>query len=117
MRRRPRLRQASPPVDGEKVADAIDGPHPRREVVDGRRQRADRDIGKLPEAERRILHERAFAANEEEPGDITLAQVPAVHQRDGVPCARHSPTPTVSWQCAPRCRPPSGTLPPPSRRR
>ena len=69
--------------DGEEVADAIDGLDPCRGVVDGRRQRADRDIGKLPEAERRILYERAFAANEEEPGDITLAQVPAVHQRDG----------------------------------
>jgi hypothetical protein len=32
---------------------------------------ADRDIGKLPEAGRRILRERAFTAYEEEPGDIT----------------------------------------------
>ena len=44
---------------------------------------ADRDVGKLPEAERRILHERAFATYEEEPGDIALAQVPAVREGDG----------------------------------
>ena len=42
-----------------------------------------RDVGKLPEAERRILHERALAANEEEPGDIARAQVPAVREGDG----------------------------------
>src|SRR4029077_15220636 len=69
--------------DGQEVAEAIDGLYPRRRVVDGRGQRADRDVDELPEAERRILHEGAFAADEEEPGDLAVVQVPVVHERDG----------------------------------
>lgn len=43
---------------------------------------AHRDVDELPEAERRVLHEGAFAADEEEPGHIAVAEVPAVHQRN-----------------------------------
>ena len=45
-------------------------------------QRADRDVDELPEAERRILHEGALSADEEKPGHIAVAEVPAVHQRN-----------------------------------
>src|SRR5262249_36636714 len=69
--------------NGQEIADAIDGLYPRRRIVDGRGQRAYRDIDELPEAERRVLHEGAFSADEEEPGDIPVVQVPAVHERDG----------------------------------
>ena len=68
--------------DGQEVADAIDGLDPCRGIVDGRGQRADRDIHELPEAERRVLHEGAFSADEEKPGHIAVAEVPAVHQRN-----------------------------------
>src|SRR5689334_22144874 len=68
--------------DGQEVADAVDGLDPGRGVIDGRGQRADRDVNELPEAERRILHESALAADEEEPGHVAVAEVPAVHQRD-----------------------------------
>ena len=47
------------------------------------RQRAYGDIDELAEAERRVLHERAFSADEEEPGHIAVVEVPAVHQRNG----------------------------------
>src|SRR4029077_15269749 len=68
--------------DGQEVADTVDGLDPGRGIIDGRGQRADRDVDELPEPERRILHEGALAADEEKPGHIAVAEIPAVYQRN-----------------------------------
>ena len=69
--------------EAKEVADAIDGLYSCRRIVDGRGQRANRDIDELPEAERRVLHKGAFPADEEKPGDIVVVEVAAVRERNG----------------------------------
>jgi hypothetical protein len=56
-----------------RVAEAIDGLYACGRIVDGGGERADRDIHERPETERRVLHERAFPADQEKPGGIGLA--------------------------------------------